>query len=128
SVPGYEILRELGRGGMGVVYEARQVKLNRVVALKMVLGEGRADSPGLIRFLAEAEAVAAVKHPNVVQVYDLGHEDGRPYYAMEYVDGGSLAERLKAGGRLAARDAAGLVAQTARGVAAAHDQGIVHRD
>jgi serine/threonine protein kinase/WD40 repeat protein len=138
TIPGYEILGELGRGGMGVVYKARQVSLNRTVALKMILGSERVDAHGLVRFLAEAEAVAAVRHPNVVQVYDLGHHEGRPFLAMEYVDGGSLADRLRppspppdgpvVGRRFAPRDAAALIESVARGVAAAHAEGIVHRD
>jgi hypothetical protein len=78
AIPGYDLLTPLGEGGMGVVWKARQTKLNRLVALKMVLGEQRAGSKELIRFLAEAEAVAAVKHPHVVQVYDYGEANGRP--------------------------------------------------
>jgi WD40 repeat protein len=126
-VPGYEILSELGRGGMGVVYRARQVGLNREVALKMVLGDHWTDPRGLIRFLAEAEAVAAVRHPRVVQVHEFGDAGGRPFLVMEYLPGGTLAERLRVG-RLDPRVAAGLVAELARGVAAAHELGIVHRD
>jgi tRNA A-37 threonylcarbamoyl transferase component Bud32 len=113
---------------MGVVWRARQTKLNRLVALKMVLGEQRAGSKGLIRFLAEAEAVAAVKHPHVVQVYDYGEASGRPFLAMEYLPGGSLADRLQQTGRLDPKAAAELVATLAGAVQAAHDLGIVHRD
>lgn len=135
-VPGYELLDVIGFGGMGVVYKARQVALNRTVALKMVgTGRERVAPPELARFLAEAEAVAAVRHPNVVEVYDSGqlpephpHAPPRPYYAMEYVAGGSLAARLKAGGPLAPADAAALMTAVARGVHAAHEAGIVHRD
>jgi WD40 repeat protein/tRNA A-37 threonylcarbamoyl transferase component Bud32 len=127
AVPGYELLGELGRGGMGVVYRVRQVRLNRVVALKMVLGDGRADERTLIRFLAEAEAVAAVRHPHVVQVYDFGEAGGRPYLALEYLAGGSLADRLAAG-RMAPADAARVIEQVAGGVNAAHESGVVHRD
>ena len=128
TVPGYDLLEPLGEGGMGVVWKARQVKLNRLVALKMVLGEQRAGSKELIRFLAEAEAVAAVKHPHVVQVYEYGEADGRPFLAMEYLPGGSLADRLKRTGRLDPKAAAELVATLAGAVQAAHDLGIVHRD
>jgi eukaryotic-like serine/threonine-protein kinase len=128
SVPGYEILGELGRGGMGVVYRAREVKLNRTVALKLVLGAGRADRRDLIRFLAEAEAAAAIDHPNVVRVYGYGESDGRPYMALEYLPGGSLAGKLDQDGRLPVRQAVDLVRQIAAGVAAAHALGIVHRD
>src|SRR5438874_754208 len=94
AVPGFEIARELGRGGMGVVYLARQVRLNREVALKMVLGGGHASAADLVRFLAEAAAGAAVPHPGVVQVYESGQHDGLPYFALEYCPGGSLAEKL----------------------------------
>jgi serine/threonine-protein kinase len=125
--PGYEIVGELGRGGMGVVYKARQTVLNRFVALKMVLagpdaGPGRSD-----RVLAEAEAVARLSHPNIVQVYEAGEAHGRPYFSMEFVQGGSLAGRL-AGRQHAARASAILIEQLARAVHAAHERGIVHRD
>ena len=128
TVPGYDLLAPLGEGGMGVVWKARQTKLNRLVALKMVLGEQRAGSKELIRFLAEAEAVAAVKHPHVVQVYEYGEANGRPFLAMEYLPGGSLADRLERTGRLDPKAAAELVATLAGAVQAAHDLGIVHRD
>src|SRR5262249_45920371 len=87
-VPGLDLPETLGEGAMGVVWKARQAKLNRLVALKMVLGEPRAGSKDLIRFLAEAEAVAAVKCPHVVQVYEYGDANGRPFLAMEYLSGG----------------------------------------
>ncbi len=122
--PGYRILREIGRGGMGVVYEAVQTRLNRPVALKMVRGGGT----GGARFLAEAAAVAAAYHPNVVQVYESGEHGGHAFLAMEYLAGGTLAERLSTSGRMNARAATELVSKLARGVQAAHDQQIVHRD
>jgi serine/threonine protein kinase len=125
-VPGYEILDTLGEGGMGVVYKARQAKLNRVVALKMIL-DARADSRALFRFLAEAEAVAAVKHPNVVQVHDYGDAGGRPFMALEFLPGGTFAKLLEKHSREPVAIAK-LVADIARGVAAAHALGIVHRD
>lgn len=128
AVPGYEILGELGRGGMGVVYKARQIKLNRAVALKMVLAGGHANPVEIARFVTEAEAVAAVRHPNVIQVFDSGEADGHPYMAMEYLEGGSLAQSLRASGKVPPRAAAELVLKVARGVQAAHDRGIVHRD
>ncbi|HJZ56319.1 MAG TPA: serine/threonine-protein kinase, partial [Gemmataceae bacterium] len=123
----YRILSEVGRGGMGVVYRARDTRLNRVVALKMVHGEAAAPR-ALIRFLAEAEAVAAIKHPHVVQVYECGEANGRPFLALEYLPGGTLAERLKASGQLPPHEVAELLAKVADGVAAAHELGIVHRD
>jgi tetratricopeptide (TPR) repeat protein len=126
-IPGYEMLGELGRGAMGVVFRARQVKLNRVVALKMAFGS-RVDDKDLIRFLAEAEAVASVKHENVVQVYDYGDVGGQPYMALEFCLAGSLAEVIKEEGRLDPIDAAETVGRIAEGVAAAHELGIVHRD
>src|SRR5688572_543391 len=93
AVPGSAITGDLGRGRMGVVYRAVHVKLHRPAALKMVLGSARADSKAIIRFLAEAEAVAAVKHPHVVGVYEFGDADGRPFLALEFCPGGSLAEK-----------------------------------
>ncbi|HEY1186293.1 MAG TPA: serine/threonine-protein kinase [Gemmata sp.] len=128
EVPGYELLGELGRGGMGVVYKARQVSLNRVVALKMLPGTSYAEHHERVRFLAEAELVAAVRHSHVVQVFDFGECAGRPYFAMEHLGGGSLVDLIRKAGRLAPRVAADLVQKIARGVGAAHDLGIVHRD
>ncbi|MFO0803141.1 MAG: bifunctional serine/threonine-protein kinase/formylglycine-generating enzyme family protein [Gemmataceae bacterium] len=123
----YEILDELGRGGMGVVYKARQPRLNRLVALKMILSGARASSGDLHRFLGEAESLAAVRHPNVVQVFACGNSGSGAFLCMEYLPGGSLADRLKRG-RIASRDAAALLEKVARGVQAAHSAGIVHRD
>ncbi len=128
SIAGYEMIELLGEGGMGVVWKARQIKLNRTVALKMVLGADRAGARELIRFLAEAEAVAAITHPNVVQVFEYGDAAGRPYLAMEYLPGGSLTDRLKRDRRLEPMAAADLVRSLAEAVQAAHDLGIVHRD
>jgi serine/threonine protein kinase len=126
-VRGYEVLEELGHGGMGVVYRARQVSLNRVVALKMILAGAYAGPQARARFRAEAEAAARLQHPNIVQIYEVGEQNGRHYCAMEYVDGGSLARRL-AGAPLPARLAAQLVETLARAVHHAHERGIVHRD
>jgi WD40 repeat protein/Flp pilus assembly protein TadD len=125
--PGFEILSELGRGAMGVVYEARQLGLNRLVALKMVLAGPRASAAELLRFRNEGESVARLNHPNVVQVYEVGAHGGRPYLVMEHCAGGTLQEKL-ADSPLAPRDAAALVATLARAVHAAHAAGIVHRD
>jgi serine/threonine protein kinase len=122
------LLETLGKGAMGVVYKARQDGLNRLVALKVILGNRRVGKKDLIRFLAEAEAVASIKHPHVVQVHEYGEADGRPFLAMEYLAGGTLAERLKQVKRLEPRAAAELLAKLAQAIHAAHDQGIVHRD
>jgi WD40 repeat protein len=127
DVPGYEVLGELGRGGMGVVYRARQAGLNRVVALKMILAGVHAGAEEVMRFRAEAEAVARLQHPNVVQVYEVGEHAGLPYFSLEYCPGGSLDRKL-AGTPLPPAEAAALVETLARAVQAAHDKGVVHRD
>jgi WD40 repeat protein len=124
---GYDVLLELGRGGMGVVYLARQRKLQRVVALKMILAGGHAGGAELLRFLGEAAAVAQLQHPNLVPLFESGQQDGLPYFTLEYVPGGSLAQKLR-GGPLPPGDAAGLVQQLARGMHYAHQRGIIHRD
>jgi WD40 repeat protein len=128
SVPGYDLLEELGRGGMGVVYKARQCGLNRAVALKMIRAATGASSAEVARFLAEAEAVASVRHPNVVQVFECGRHAGQPYMALEYFPGGTLVQHLRRTGKMDARATAELVAAIASGVQAAHSAGIVHRD
>jgi serine/threonine protein kinase len=128
AVPGYEILAEIARGGMGVVYKARHLRLkHRVVALKMILGGAHAGKEERQRFLDEAQAVARLHHDNIVQIYDVDEVEGRPYLAMEYVNGGSLAALL-ARGPLPPRDAACLVATLARAMEHAHGKGIIHRD
>jgi len=127
SVQGYEIVRELGRGGMGVVYQAKQKGLNRMVALKMILSGDHAGSGEKDRFRREAEAVAAVQHPNIVQIFEIGEAEGRPYLAFEYVEGGSLAQQL-GGNPWPSKSAAALVETLARAMQFAHDRGIVHRD
>src|SRR3984885_2813135 len=112
---------------MSVVYRARHLRLNRVVALKMVLSGGYATTEERMRFLAEAEAIAAVKHPGIVQVFDFGTHDDLPFFSLEFCEGGSLADKL-ANAPLPARETAHLVEQVARAVQAAHDKGIVNRD
>jgi eukaryotic-like serine/threonine-protein kinase len=127
SVPGYEILGVLGKGGMGVVFQARHLALKRVVALKMILHAEYAGAEERERFRAEAEAVARLQHPNIVQVYEVGEADGRPFCALEFIGGGNLAQRL-ASAPLSATAAAELVQTLAEAVHAAHQAGIVHRD
>ncbi len=124
----FEILGELGRGGMGVVYKARQKSLNRIVALKMIREAHLASATELARFEAEAVAAARLQHPNIVTVYEVGAHDGQAYFCMEYVEGQTLAQRVVADGPLPPREAARLVATIARAVHHAHTQGVVHRD
>ncbi len=127
AVPGYELLGVLGRGGMGVVYKARHLKLDRLVALKMVLAGAHAGPAERARFQREVEAVARLQHPHVVQIYEVGERPEGPYCALEFVDGGSLDRKLR-GQPQPARQVAELVDVVARAVHAAHERGIVHRD
>jgi tRNA A-37 threonylcarbamoyl transferase component Bud32 len=127
GLPGYELLDEIGAGGMGVVYKARQIKLDRVVALKMLLAGARANTDQLARFKAEALAVARLDHPNIVQVYDIGEHDGLPFFAMEYVAGAPLDKKLNRQ-PMEPADAARLLEAVARAMHYAHQRGIIHRD
>ena len=127
QIPGYEVQSILGRGGMGIVYRARDQRLNRAVALKMLLAGDLAAPQELARFAREAEAVAGLQHEHIVQVHEVGDLDGRPYFTMELVEGGSLAQKLQ-GRPLDPRDVADLLGKIARAVQVAHDSGIVHRD
>jgi tetratricopeptide (TPR) repeat protein len=127
TIPGYEILGELGHGGMGVVYWAWQTGLHRPVALKAILAGAHANALQLARFRVEAEAVARLQHANIVQIHDIGEHEGRPYFALEYVDGGSLARQLN-GTPWPVDRAASLVETLAQAIDHAHRQGIVHRD
>jgi WD40 repeat protein/serine/threonine protein kinase len=126
-IPGYEILRVLGRGGMAVVYEARQLSLNRRVALKILRAGDLATPEQLVRFRTEGEIVAHLRHPQIVQIYEVGTHNKQPYFALELMEGGSLAQAL-AGRPLAAGLAAALMETLARAMDYAHRQGIVHRD
>ncbi len=126
-IAGYEILGELGRGGMGVVYKARQAKLNRIVALKMILAGAQADPQQLDRFRAEAEAVARLQHPYIVQIYEISEFDGCPFFSLEFVDGGTLAQKL-IGAPQPPRLAAQLIRLLALAIHSAHQKGIIHRD
>ncbi len=128
DVPGYDLLGELGRGGMGVVYKAREKALGRVVALKMILAGAHASESERARFRQEAAAVAALHHPGIVQIFHVGEHAAQPYLVLEYVDGGTLAERLSGGNLLSARDAAAVVAQLAATMQYAHEMGVIHRD
>ncbi len=127
KVPGFEVLGELGRGGMGVVYLARQTLLNRKCALKMILAGEHAGPEAAVRFLAEAEAVARLSHPNVIRIHAIGEHEGSPYLELEYAEAGNLERRLD-GKPWTVRQAVELVEALARGVAEAHRLGIVHRD
>lgn len=127
TIGDYEILAELGRGGMGIVYKARQKSLGWVVALKTLLACGPADSIEAQRFLSEAAAAAHLRHPNIVAVHDVGEANGKCFYTMDYFDGLSLAERLKAG-PLPERPAAQYLLTIARAIQHAHTAGILHRD
>jgi eukaryotic-like serine/threonine-protein kinase len=127
TVPGYDLLQELGRGGMGVVYKARHRGLNRLVALKMILGGAHVSQIGLARFRTEAEAVAKLHHANIVQIFETGEHDGCPYLTLEFVEGGSLEQQMRES-PLSPSAAAELVETLARAMDFAHQHGIVHRD
>lgn len=127
TIGDYELLEEIGRGGMGVVFRARQLSLEREVAVKMILRGRLASDADLQRFMAEAAATAKLEHPGIVPVYDVGDFEGRPFFSMKYIAGETLAERV-ARGPMPQREAAELVSQIARAVQFAHEHGVVHRD
>jgi eukaryotic-like serine/threonine-protein kinase len=127
AVAGFEILEELGRGGMGVVYKARQINLGRLVALKMVLAGAHAGPGALERLHKEAQAVASLKHPDIVQIHDVGQVGGLPYLSLEFIDGGSLAQQMD-GRPQDITHVARTIHTLARAIHAAHLEGIVHRD
>src|SRR5205823_3693759 len=124
----FELLEELGRGGMGVVYKARQKSLDRIVALKMVREAHLATADDRARFRTEAEAAARLKHPNIVTVHEVGTVGGQAYFCMEYVEGWTLAQKVATDGPFPPREAARLVGVIARAVEHAHSEGILHRD
>ena len=123
----YELIHEIARGGMGVVYKARQTKLNRIVALKMILSGSFANDAQVQRFQAEAEAAANLDHPGIVPVFEIGHHEGQHYFSMAYIPGQSLKETI-AESPLNPRDAAEIVSKIASAIGYAHDQGVIHRD
>lgn len=127
DIAGYRILGEIGRGGMGVVYKAQQLSLNRIVAVKMLLTGVHAGTDQLARFRLEAEAVARLQHPNIVSIYEVGQQEGRPFCVLEFMAEGSLDKKL-AGQPQEPRQAAQLLETLARAMEAAHQQGIIHRD
>src|SRR5215211_1571169 len=125
AIPGYTVFGQIGRGSMGVIYRAHQINLDRPVALKVLRKD--AGPEVRVRFRAEAEAAARLRHPNIAQVYDAGSHDGLPYFTMEYLDGGTLARKL--GGKPhPPAEAAAVVEALARAVQHAHEHGVVHRD
>ena len=123
----YEIVREIARGGMGVVFLARQKSLNRPVALKMILAGQLADGADILRFYLEAEAAANLDHPGIVPIYEVGHHEGQHYFSMGFVEGKSLSQRL-ADGPLASREAALLIGKVSEAIEYAHRCGVIHRD
>lgn len=123
----YELLEEIGRGGMGVVYKAQQRSLDRIVAIKMILRGDHASAEDLARFKAEAEAAARLEHPNIVSIYEVGECEGQAYFSMKYVEGTTLAERVAAG-PMAPREAAACLATICAAVHHLHQAGILHRD
>jgi serine/threonine protein kinase/WD40 repeat protein len=127
TIAGYELLEAIGRGGMGIVYKARQISLNRIVALKMLLAIQPISTEELVRFRIEAEALARLRHPNIVTIFEIAESEGRPYFTMEYIAGPSLADVLKGHPQDVAATAR-LLEIVARAVHAIHECGYIHRD
>ena len=127
AIPGYEILGELGRGGMGIVYKAQNLKYDRLVALKMILSGRGADFLELARFRIEAEAIASLAHPNIVLIHEVGVHLGYPFFVLEYAEGGSLAEKIRAH-PMPCDWTAHVILKLALAMQHAHERGIIHRD
>jgi hypothetical protein len=127
TIGDYELLAEVGRGGMGVVFRARQISLDREVAVKMILRGRLASDIDLSRFLSEASSTARLQHPNIVPVYEVGDIDGRPFFSMKFIDGQTLGDKLS-DGPLPEREAAEILASISRAIGFAHRQGVMHRD
>jgi hypothetical protein len=127
TIGDYELQEEIGRGGMGVVFRAAQLSLDRSVAVKMILRGRLASEQDMQRFMSEASATARLQHPNIVPVYEVGDIEGRPFFSMKLINGLTLSDRL-ADGPMPEREAAALIATIARGIGYAHRQGVVHRD
>ncbi len=127
AVPGYELYEVLGSGGMGIVYKARQKAVNRIVALKVVLAGRHCSVSDLVGFRKEAETVARLRHPNVIQIYEVAQHDGRPFLALEYVDGGSLSQSLT-GNPVSPSKAAAFMLTIANAIQYVHEHGVIHRD
>lgn len=123
----FEPLEEIGRGGMGVVYRARQISLSRTVALKMILRGSLASPVDVARFRVEAEAAARISHPNIVQVYEVGEHEGQPFFSMQLIEGRTLGQRLQEG-PLTAHEAVAILLPVCRAISEAHRNGILHRD
>src|SRR5262249_1576847 len=128
EVPGYRIERPIGHGGMGTVFLARQLTLDRPVALKVMSRKWADDPVFAARFTREAYAAALLNHPNVVQIYDLGAAGGTRFFSMEFVQGRTLAELVRSEGKIDPETAVGYILQAARGLKHAHDRGMIHRD
>src|SRR6266404_2744404 len=123
----YELLEEIARGGMGVVYKAHQVSLNRTVAVKMILAGHFAGNESVQRFRAEAEAAASLRHPNIVAIHEVGEHEGQQYFSMDYIEGGNLAEAVR-DNPMSARHAAACTQTIAEAIQYAHERGVLHRD
>jgi eukaryotic-like serine/threonine-protein kinase len=120
-------LEEIARGGMGVVYRARQISLNRIVAIKMILGGHLANAAEMQRFRAEAETAAHLQHPNIVAIHEVGEHAGQPFFSMDLVEGRNLAQMAR-DERLPSRMAAGYLKTITEAVQYAHSRGVLHRD